>query len=92
MSPARPTDDALAETLLAILAEANEGSSIDPSDVPRRLLGETGPWRGELKRVRKIAARLAGEGQIVILRHGKPMTDSPIKGVVRLARGPRSKL
>lgn len=88
MSRATPTDAELTSVLLALLAGRGEGKSICPSEVPRLLLGEAGPWRSHLKRVRSIAQSLAKTGQVVILRHGKPVGDGPVKGVVRLARGP----
>ena len=83
-----PTDQDLERTLLALLAERGPGKSICPSEVPRNLLGETGPWRSHLKRVRSIAGRLAETGRVVVLRHGKPVTSDGIRGVVRLAQGP----
>ncbi len=89
MSRSTPTDAELTSTLLALLAERSDGKSICPSEVPRRLLGEAGPWRGHLKRVRAIAQTLAKDGLVVILRHGTPIGDGPVKGVIRLARGPR---
>jgi hypothetical protein len=84
----RPTDHDLELTLLALLAERGPGKSICPSEVPRKLLGEAGPWRSHLKRVRSLATRLAGSGRIVVLRHGRPATGEQIRGVVRLAQGP----
>lgn len=83
-----PTDHDLEQTMLALLAERGPGKSICPSEVPRKLLGETGPWRGHLKRVRSLAGRLAESGRVVVLRHGKPVTGEGIRGVVRLAQGP----
>ena len=88
MTRSHPTDTELTSTLLALLAERGDGKSICPSEAPRRLLGESGPWRSHLKRVRSIAQRLAKDGKVVILRHGKPIGDGPVKGVIRLARGP----
>ncbi len=31
---------------------------------------------------------LAKDGKVAILRHGKPIGDGPVRGVIRLARGP----
>ena len=89
MSINGPSDAELTATLLRLLGEHAEGKSICPSEAPRLLLGEAGPWRSHLKRVRTLAAKLAVQGEVVILRHGKPIGDGPVKGVVRLARGPR---
>jgi hypothetical protein len=41
-------------------------------------------WRPLLTHVRAAARRLAEEGRIDILRHGKPILPSEIKGVIRL--------
>lgn len=82
------SDQDIETTMLALLAERGPGKSICPSEVPRQLLGETGPWRRYLKRVRALAGRLAETGRVVVLRHGKPVTGDGIRGVVRLAQGP----
>lgn len=88
MMTTAPTDLDLKRTLLTLLAERGPGKSMCPSEVPRKLLGESGPWRSHLKRVRAIAGRLAETGRVVVLRHGKPVTGGDIRGVVRLAQGP----
>jgi hypothetical protein len=82
-----PTDSDLGSAMLSLLAALPEGKSIDPSDVPKRLLGEAGPWRACLKRTRAIAARLAADGRVAVLRHGKPVAPEELRGVIRLARG-----
>jgi cystathionine gamma-synthase len=89
MSIKDPSDAELTATLLRLLGGAGEGKSICPSEVSRLLLGEAGPWRSHLKRVRSLATKLAAQGVVVILRHGQPAGDGPVKGVIRLARGPR---
>lgn len=89
MTRSTPSDAELTSTLFALLWECGEGKSICPSEVPRRLLGEGGPWRSHLRRVKALAQGLAKDGRVVILRHGKPVSDGPVKGVVRLARGPQ---
>jgi hypothetical protein len=84
-----PSNAELTTTLLGLLAEAGDGKSICSSEVPRLLLGESGPWRSHLKRVRGLATKLAKDGTVVISRHGKPVGEGAVKGVIRLARGPR---
>ncbi len=56
-------------------------ASICPSDVARALATE---WRCLLGPVRRVAARLAAEGQIDVLRKGKPIDPAALRGVVRL--------
>jgi hypothetical protein len=82
------SDAEIAAAMIALLGEREAGKSICPSEVPRRLLGEDGPWRSWLTRTRQVAARLAGEGRVIILRHGKPVSAEAMRGVIRLARGP----
>ncbi len=68
-------------TILQIARERGEEKSFCPSEVARALSEE---WRPLLTHVRAAARRLAEEGRIDILRHGKPILPSEIKGVIRL--------
>jgi hypothetical protein len=68
-------------TILQLAAERGEEKSFCPSEVARALSEE---WRPLLTHVRAAARRLAEEGRIDILRHGKPILPSEIKGVIRL--------
>lgn len=83
------TDALLEARLLQLLGALEPGKSICPSEVPRAITGEGGPWRSYLKRTRAIAGRLSESGKVCVLRHGKPVKPDAIRGVVRLARGPR---
>lgn len=65
--------------------------SADPVEVARAFHaaahpGETDPeaWHRHLSAVRRAALRLAGEGQVQILRKGKPVAPDAAKGVIRL--------
>ncbi len=89
MDRTKLTDTRIEQAIIALLGEREAGRSICPSEVPRRLLGESGPWRSWLTTTRAVAARLATSGTVVILRHGKPIEPVAMRGVVRLARGPR---
>jgi hypothetical protein len=68
-------------TILQIAAERGEQKSFCPSEVARALSED---WRPLLTHVRAAARRLAEEGRIDILRHGKPILPAEIKGVIRL--------
>ncbi len=68
-------------TILQIAMERGEAKSFCPSEVARALSEE---WRPLLTHVRAAARRLAEEGRIDILRHGKPILPAEIKGVIRL--------
>ncbi|NDG50936.1 MAG: DUF3253 domain-containing protein [Rhodospirillales bacterium] len=59
-------------------------ATVDISDrVAQALAPEN--WRGLLTLVRQAAAALAAEGQIDILRKGKPVAPEDMRGVIRLA-------
>lgn len=77
-----PAEQAIMDTLVA----AGAGKSICPTQAARVLAGnptdET--WRRSLAPVRLAAQRLAKNGQIEILRKGKPIDPSVLHGVIRL--------
>jgi hypothetical protein len=68
-------------TILHMAAERGERASFCPSEVARALSDE---WRPLLTHVRAAARRLAEQGRIDILRHGKPIMPAEMKGVIRL--------
>ncbi len=98
------TDDAAApaqndpavETILTLVAALPPGKSIAPEAVARALAeAKAKPsdppdaWRRYLKPVKQQALSLARQGQIAILRKGKPVDPrAPVKGVIRLAAAP----
>lgn len=62
--------------------EARGGDkSICPSEVARALAPE---WRSLMGRIRTIAVELSREQRIDILRKGRPIEPSAVKGVIRL--------
>ena len=68
-------------TILEIAMARGEEKSFCPSEVARALSDD---WRPLLIHVRAAARRLADAGRIDILRHGKPIEPSAMKGVIRL--------
>ncbi len=75
--------DEIARAILALVTARGPASSICPSEAARALgVGEA--WRSELGAVRTVAARLAREGRIAILRKGKPVDAAAMRGVIRL--------
>ena len=56
--------------------------SICPSEVARELGGES--WRGLMRPVRDTAMELARQGEIEVLRKGKPVEPGEVRGVIRL--------
>jgi hypothetical protein len=58
------------------------GKSLGPQDIAKQISAED--WRNALASVKKAALGLARNGQIEILRKGKPVDpNAPIKGVIR---------
>ncbi len=79
----RPIDpDRIRDTIIALCTARGVDKSICPSEVARALDGEG--WRSHLSRVRSVAADLARQGRIDILRKGKPIDPDRVKGVIRL--------
>lgn len=70
------------ETILALLADAPPGKSIDPMHVARAIQPER--WQKVLGQVRSTAIGMARQGAVVILRHNKPADPSTFKGVYRI--------
>lgn len=70
------------EAILAALAAAPVGKSIDPAEVAKTVQPER--WQRALPQVRAAAVGLARAGRIVILRHGKPADPETFKGVWRM--------
>lgn len=67
--------------ILALTEARGPAKSICPSEVARALDDD---WRPLMTDVRQGAVRLAEAGHIEILRKGKPIEPSAIKGVIRL--------
>jgi hypothetical protein len=67
--------------ILQTAAEHGPGKSFTPTDVAQQLAEN---WRPLLNHIRAAARRLAERGEIEILRHGKPVEPSALKGVIRL--------
>ena len=74
--------EAITEAMLRIAAERGPEKSLCPTDVARAVSTEN--WRPLLGAVRKVAADLARQGKIEILRKGKPINPDEMRGVIRL--------
>ena len=80
-------DAAIAETLTKLVTGRR---SVSPRDVALTLVTGGEDWRRLLPAIRRVAETLAGEGRIVFLRKGRPVDPAGLKGVYRLAAGPRA--
>jgi hypothetical protein len=77
--------DAIAAEILRQTAARGADKSICPSEVARALAPEDDAWRRLMGAVRATAIRLAREGQVEVLRKGKPVDPAgEIRGVIRL--------
>ncbi|MBJ7249986.1 MAG: DUF3253 domain-containing protein [Acetobacteraceae bacterium] len=74
--------EAITTAMLQIAAERGPEKSLCPTDVARAVSAED--WRPLLGAVRKVAADLARQGKIEILRKGKPINPDEMRGVIRL--------
>lgn len=74
--------EAITDAMLRIAAERGLEKSLCPTDVARAVSAEN--WRPLLGAVRKVAADLARQGKIEILRKGKPINPDEMRGVIRL--------
>lgn len=80
-----PNTDAIAAEILRQIAARGADKSICPSEVARALAPEDDAWRRLMGAVRATAIRLAREGQVEVLRKGKPVDSAAeIRGVIRL--------
>lgn len=79
------TPDVLREEILRQTGERGPERSICPSEVARALAPDEADWRPLMSRVRSAALALAREGQVEVLRKGKPADPAQeIRGVIRL--------
>lgn len=79
----RPSPEQLSAEILRRTVEAGPAKSICPSEVARALAPEE-HWRSLMTAVREAALRLQAEGQVEILRKGKPVPAEEVRGVIRL--------
>lgn len=79
-------DAAIADAMLALVAERGRGKTICPSEVARALGGpHPDGWGPLMKPVRRVAVALAHAGEVAILRKGRPVDPDDFRGVYRLA-------
>lgn len=73
------------KTILEEVQKCEPNRSICPSQVAKALEPDEGLWRRELRKIRQVAQDMAQNGEIDILRKGKPQDPhGEIKGVIRL--------
>jgi len=78
-------DERIAAAIRTLVRKRNE-SSICPSDVARTIGGES--WRSLMPDVRRVAAELADDDQVVVTQKGSAVSIRDARGPVRIVRGP----
>ncbi|MEL6566786.1 MAG: DUF3253 domain-containing protein [Pseudomonadota bacterium] len=68
--------------ILELIEEHGAGKTICPSEAARVASPED--WRGLMKTVRREAVAMALDGQVSIMRKGKPVDPLDFKGVYRI--------
>ncbi len=83
-APVEALDARIASTVKALLRH-RDGTTICPSDAARVVGGEQ--WRTRMNDVRRVAATLAENEQVVITQRGKAVDLCSVKGPVRIGKG-----
>ena len=82
--------DKLRNAILEETEKCEPGRSICPSQVAKAIEPDERLWRRELRKIRHVATEMAQNGEIEILRKGKPQDPhGEIKGVLRLRKLPQ---
>ena len=84
--PKTYSPEVLRNAILDLLKSQQPGKSISPTEAARSLTGsDERQWSRLMKPLRAVAVEMARNGEIVILRKGKPADPSAFRGVYRLA-------
>lgn len=81
-----PSEQALQQDVLALLARRDPASTICPSEVARQ---HPGDWRALMDPVRRAAAALVAADVVVATRSGEVVDPLAPGGPIRLGRGAR---
>lgn len=78
------SDTAIVRVLRKLLRERRAGGTVCPSEVARAL--EPEDWRARMDDVRRVAAKLESEGEVVVTQRGREVDVATARGPVRIAR------
>jgi hypothetical protein len=81
-------DRVIADTIGELLSARAASSSICPSEVARALEPEKKAWRALMPNIRRVAAKLASEGKLLVTR-GNDIVDATSEGGPIRLRQPR---
>lgn len=77
----------LERAVLNLLARRADTASICPSDAAREVYeGEGDGWRALMEPARRAAWRLVAAGEVEVTQAGRPVTESEVKGPIRIRR------
>lgn len=80
-------EEDIARAIRKMLLLRGLGTTVTAAEVARVLAGKDArKWRHLMKPIKEVAAKLAADGEIVIMRKGKAVAPDKIKGVYRMAR------
>ena len=75
----------IAAGIVKALSKQAEGKPVDPTEVARSIAGpDEKKWRQLMPAIRTEAIKLAANGEITILRKGKPVSGSDFKGLYKI--------
>jgi Protein of unknown function (DUF3253) len=86
VSGAGPTDEAIADAIVALTAARDPGRTICPSEAARALAGENGRWRELMPSVRRVAGALAEHGALRVSQRGREVDAAAVRGPIRVSR------
>jgi hypothetical protein len=79
-----PTDSALEQSVLELLAARDGGATICPSEAARAVGGED--WRPLMEPARAAARRLVADGEVEVVQGGRVVDPSTAKGPIRIRK------
>ncbi|MET8695948.1 DUF3253 domain-containing protein [Streptomyces bauhiniae] len=83
-------DQRLERTIMGLLDQRADTSSICPSDAARAAYkGDDDGWRDLMEPARRAAWRLVAAGEVEVTRSGKPVEESEARGPIRIRRARR---
>ncbi|MFD8257363.1 DUF3253 domain-containing protein [Streptomyces griseoluteus] len=83
-------DRRLEQTIMRLLEQRADTSSICPSDAARAAYeGDDDGWRDLMEPARRAAWRLVAAGEVEVTRSGQPVEESEARGPVRIRRARR---
>ncbi|MET7612362.1 DUF3253 domain-containing protein [Streptomyces seoulensis] len=83
-------DRRLEQTIMGLLEQRADTSSICPSDAARAAYeGDGDGWRDLMEPVRRAAWRLVAAGEVEVTQSGRPVKKSEARGPIRIRRARR---